>query len=64
MKFALVVSRFNEEVTSGLLHGTREYLAEKKLTVRDEDVFYAPGAFETPLLAQTLASSDEHDPGK
>ncbi len=60
MRFAVVVSRFNEEVTGGLLRGTRAYLAEKNAPVREEDVIYAPGAFEIPLIAQRLARTGRY----
>jgi 6,7-dimethyl-8-ribityllumazine synthase len=55
MKLALVVSRFNEEVTSGLLRGAQEVLAENH--VEKAEIFYAPGAFEIPLIAKRLARS-------
>jgi len=55
LRFAVVVSRFNEEITSGLLSGAREYLTEKGISFSDADLFYAPGAFEIPLIAQKLA---------
>ena len=57
MRFAIVVSRFNEEITTGLLAGAREALAEAG--VRDEDVavFHVPGAFEIPLAAKRAATS-------
>lgn len=57
MRFAIVVSRFNEEVTGGLLTGALKYLNEREIAVRDTDVFYAPGAFEIPLIAQALAKT-------
>lgn len=60
-RFAIVVSRFNEEVTSGLLRGARAYLSEKSIALRDEDVLSAPGAFEIPLIAQTLAQTGQFD---
>jgi 6,7-dimethyl-8-ribityllumazine synthase len=60
MKFAVVVSRFNEEVTGGLLKGTRQFLGEKGLTVDAEDLYYAPGAFEIPLIAQQLAATKHY----
>ena len=60
LKFAVVVSRFNEEVTSGLLQGTRSYLAENGIELASADLFYAPGAFETPLIAQTLARTGRY----
>lgn len=61
MKLAVVVSRFNEEVTGGLLAGTKAYLAEQKIDLPAANIFYAPGAFEIPLLAQTLAKSRRYD---
>jgi len=58
--FAIVVSRFNPEVTQGLLSGAKEYLAEKKIQVHTDDLFDAPGAFEIPLIAQTLAKTGKY----
>jgi 6,7-dimethyl-8-ribityllumazine synthase len=60
-RFALVVSRFNEEITEGLLRGARAVLAESG--VRDEDVTVVrvPGAFELPLAARRLAASGAFD---
>lgn len=60
MKFAIVVSRFNAEVTDGLLQGALEYLGEKGATPAPQDVFKAPGAFETPLIAQTLVRTGRY----
>jgi 6,7-dimethyl-8-ribityllumazine synthase len=60
MRFAIVVSRFNAEVTEGLLQGALEYLGEKGATPAPADVFRAPGAFETPLIAQTLARTGRY----
>ena len=56
-RFAIVVARFNEGVTDGLLTGAREVLTEAG--VRDEDVtvLRVPGAFEIPLAAQRLAET-------
>ena len=61
MRFAIVVARFNEEITSGLLAGAREALAEA--SVRDEDVFvvHVPGAFEIPVAAMRLAETGDFD---
>ena len=61
MKFAIVVSRFNETVTQGLLGGAKSYLREKEIRFADEDIFYAPGAFEIPLIAQRLAKTKRYD---
>jgi 6,7-dimethyl-8-ribityllumazine synthase len=60
-RFAIVVSRFNSEITDGLLTGAREALTEAD--VRDEDVTLVrvPGAFELPIAAQRLAESGRFD---
>ena len=60
-RFAIIVSRFNEEVTSGLLKGATQYLSEKKITQDPADIFFAPGAFELPLIAQRLARTRKYD---
>jgi 6,7-dimethyl-8-ribityllumazine synthase len=60
-RFAIIVSRFNEEVTAGLLKGARAALAEA--SVRDEDVtiLRVPGAFEIPVAAMRAAESGRFD---
>lgn len=61
LRFAVVMSRFNEEVCQGLLAGAKEYLREKGVQFNSEDLFSAPGAFEIPLLAQSLAETKRFD---
>lgn len=61
MRFAIVVSRFNETVTQGLLRGALRFLAEKGISHAQEDTFYAPGAFEIPLIAKKLARTRSYD---
>ena len=60
-RFAIVVSRFNPEITDGLLAGARDALA--KAGVRDDDITLVrvPGAFELPVAAQRLAESGRVD---
>ena len=60
-RFAIVVSRFNEEITDGLLKGAREALTEA--SVRDEDVtvIRVPGAFEIPVTALRAAETGRFD---
>ncbi|GBQ34734.1 6,7-dimethyl-8-ribityllumazine synthase [Gluconacetobacter azotocaptans] len=60
-RLAIVVSRFNEPVTHGLRDGALEWLREHDITVAEGDVLYAPGAYELPLLAQTLARTGRYD---
>ncbi len=60
MRFAIVVSKFNPDVTNGLLGGAKKFLSEKKIKVADTDIFSAPGAFELPLIAKALAKKKKY----
>jgi 6,7-dimethyl-8-ribityllumazine synthase len=59
-RLAIFVSRFNEEVTTGLLRGAKSYLSEHGITVAEEDIVWVPGAFELPLAAQIMARQKRH----
>ncbi len=60
MRFAIVISRFNAEITDGLLQGALSFLKEKKVASSEKDIFYAPGAFELPLIAKQLAKKKKY----
>ena len=60
-RFGIVVSRFNPEVTTGLLRGARAALAEAGVADGDISVVHVPGAFEIPLAALKLAQSKRID---
>ena len=60
-RIAIAVSRFNAEVTDGLLQGALTYLNAQGAVVGKSDIFEAPGAFELPLIAQTLARTGRYD---
>jgi 6,7-dimethyl-8-ribityllumazine synthase len=53
LKFAIVVARFNREITEKLLEGARQALKDAGADRVDE--FSVPGAFELPLAARRLA---------
>jgi 6,7-dimethyl-8-ribityllumazine synthase len=55
---AIVVSRFNEEITSKLLEGAVDRLIQKGIKQSAITVKHVPGAVEIPLIAQTLAKSE------
>lgn len=61
LKYAIVVGRFNEFITSKLLSGALDAL--KRHGAKDEEVSVAwvPGAFEIPFVAQKLAESGKYD---
>jgi len=60
-RFAIVVSRFNAEITEGLLGGARRALAEAQVTDENVTVVRVPGSFEIPLAAASLARSGSFD---
>lgn len=60
-RIAVVMSQFNEDVTSGLLKGALAELSDRGVQLPTENVFSAPGAFEIPLIAQKLARSGRFD---
>ena len=60
-RFAIVVSRFNEEITEGLLRGAQEFFAESSVPADAITVIRVPGAFEIPITAQRLGESGAYD---
>jgi 6,7-dimethyl-8-ribityllumazine synthase len=58
-RFAIVVSRFNEAVTRGLLAGAQDALAEAGVPATGVTIVWVPGAFEIPVTALRLARSGE-----
>ncbi|MEZ5290494.1 MAG: 6,7-dimethyl-8-ribityllumazine synthase [Vicinamibacterales bacterium] len=55
LKFAVVVARFNDFVTTRLLAGARQALADAGVSADDVDVVWVPGAFEVPAAAKAVA---------
>lgn len=60
-RIAVIVSRFNEEITEGLLSGARDCLAESGIVDDDILLVRVPGAFEIPVTAMRLAESGRYD---
>lgn len=56
-KFCIIVSRFNEFISSKLLAGAIDELTRHGISNDNITVIWAPGAFEIPLLAQKTAKS-------
>ena len=50
-RFAIVVSRYNESITSKLLAGAVKTLTDHGVADDRIDVAWVPGAFEIPLVA-------------
>ena len=59
LSIAIVVARFNEDVTERLLRGAQEAL--KQRGVEDPDVYWVPGSLELPVTALALAEKGGHD---
>jgi len=60
LNIAIVVARFNEDVTRRLLRGAIEAL-EKHGHEPDPDVFWVPGSLELPVTALALAEKGGHE---
>ena len=52
LKFGIVVSLFNEFITSKLLGGALDALHRHETRDEDIDVAWVPGAFEIPITAK------------
>lgn len=61
LKFGIVVSRFNEFITSKLLSGAEDTLVRHGADEADITVAWVPGAFEIPLVAKKMAKSGKYD---
>lgn len=59
-RFAIVVSRFNESITSNLLEGAVATLKAHGVADDSIDVAWVPGAFEIPTVANRLAASGRY----
>jgi 6,7-dimethyl-8-ribityllumazine synthase len=61
MKFAIVVSRFNDFIGEHLVGGALDALNRSGAKETDLTVFKVPGAFEIPLVAKLLAQQKKYD---
>jgi 6,7-dimethyl-8-ribityllumazine synthase len=60
-KHAIVVSRFNELLTSKLLEGALDCLRRHGVADKDIVINWVPGSFEIPYAAQKLALTKKFD---
>ena len=61
IKIGIVVSRFNEFITSKLLSGAMDGLVRHDVQEKDIHVAWVPGAFEIPMIASKMAKSGKYD---
>lgn len=61
LRIAIIVSRFNESVTEGLLRGARLELRRMSHSEEDLTVLRVPGSFELAQAAQMVASKNRYD---
>ncbi|HKW72924.1 MAG TPA: 6,7-dimethyl-8-ribityllumazine synthase [Candidatus Dormibacteraeota bacterium] len=59
LTIAIVVARFNEDVTRRLLRGAEDALRQHG--IGDPDIYWVPGALELPVTALALAEKGGHD---
>lgn len=59
-RFAIVASKFNHEIVSRLVVGAQDALRRHGVADDAVDLAWVPGAFEIPLIAQTLAGSKKY----
>jgi len=60
-RFAIIVSRFNDFISSRLVEGAMDALNRHGASEEQISVVKVPGAFEIPLVAKKLAGSDRFD---
>jgi 6,7-dimethyl-8-ribityllumazine synthase len=60
-RFAILVSRFNEFVSSRLLGGATDALERHGCPADRITVIWVPGAWEVPMVARQVAGSGQYD---
>jgi len=61
LRYGIVISRFNEFISSKLLSGAQDAFIRHGAQESEIDVAWVPGAFEIPLVAQKMAASGKYD---
>ena len=59
-QFAIVVSRYNESITTGLLNAAVQTLVVHGVSDESIDVAWVPGAWEIPVVARQLVASGRY----
>jgi 6,7-dimethyl-8-ribityllumazine synthase len=61
LKFAIIVSRFNDFITGKLLDGAVDALVRHGASEQSIDIIKVPGAYEIPLAAKKVSDKKKHD---
>ena len=61
VKIAIIVTRFNEFITSKLLAGAMDALKRHEVSEEAIEIVWVPGAFEISLIASKLAAREKYD---
>ena len=61
MRFAIIVSRYNELITDRLKEGAIQTLLRHGADPNAIDVYTVPGSWEIPVVARECAHSNEYD---
>jgi 6,7-dimethyl-8-ribityllumazine synthase len=60
-RYAVIVSRFNNAITSKLADGAQEALIRHGVASEDIDLVWVPGAWELPFGARRLAATERYN---
>ena len=61
VKIAIIVSRFNDKITSRLLDSAYDTLIRHNVSEKNISIYRVPGSFEIPLIAKRIAKSNKSD---
>lgn len=59
--FAIIVSRWNAQITEALVEGARKALLDNGVAEEKIDIIRVPGAWEIPQVARQLSLGSRHD---
>ncbi len=61
LSFGIIVSRFNDTISSKLLDGCHDCLTRHGTNSDNIDVYKVPGSFEIPLVAKKLTKQNKYN---
>lgn len=60
-RFGIAVARFNSFIVESLLEGAVDTLQRHGVSDKDIEIVRVPGAFELPVMVQTMANSGKYE---